>query len=57
MGNPDIINESGVLVAQYLQNVTPRVSLGAEIVYQYGSQVPGGEIAVLSLASRYTGNV
>lgn len=56
IGNPDIINESGVIVTQYLQNVAPKLALGAELVYQYGSQVPGGEIAVVSLASRYTGS-
>jgi len=54
--NPDIINESGVLLTQYLQNVAPKLALGAELVYQYGAQVPGGEMAVVSLASRYIGN-
>uniref|UniRef100_T1IQW4 Uncharacterized protein n=1 Tax=Strigamia maritima TaxID=126957 RepID=T1IQW4_STRMM len=53
-GNPDIINESGVAVAHYLQSVSTKISLGAELAYQYGPQVPGGEIAVLSLASRFT---
>lgn len=56
VGNPDIINESGVFVAHYLQTVAPRLALGAEIAYQYGAQVPGGEIAVVSLAGRCTGN-
>lgn len=56
MGNVDIINESGVLVAHYLQSVTPSVALGAELAYQYGPNVPGGEIAVLSAAARYTGS-
>ncbi|KAJ9591951.1 hypothetical protein L9F63_001553 [Diploptera punctata] len=56
MGNIDIINESGVLVAHYLQSVTSRVALGAELAYQYGPNVPGGEIAVLSAAARYTGS-
>lgn len=56
VGNPDIINESGVMVGHYLQNVTPKLALGAELAYQYGQQVPGGEIAILSLAGRFTGN-
>lgn len=56
LGNPDIVNESGVVVAHYLQSVVPKLALGAELAYQYGQQVPGGEIAVLSLASRYTTN-
>lgn len=53
--NPDIISESGVLVGHYLQSVSKNTDLGAELAYQYGPQVPGGEIAVLSLAGRYTG--
>lgn len=56
LGNPDIINESGVIVAHYLQSVTEKVALGAELAYQYGPNVPGKEIALLSAAGRYTGN-
>ncbi|XP_055638401.1 mitochondrial import receptor subunit TOM40 homolog 1-like [Toxorhynchites rutilus septentrionalis] len=54
VGNPNIINESGVLVAHYLQSVTNRLALGGELAYQYGSQVPGGQIAIISAAARYT---
>lgn len=42
-------------MGHYLQRVTPGVALGAELVYQRGPRVPGGEIAVLSLASKITG--
>ena len=45
----------GVMVAQYLQNVTQRLSLGSELLYQYGQTVPGNEIAIYTLAGRYTG--
>lgn len=45
----------GVVVGHYLQSVSKSADLGAELAYQYGPQVPGGEIAVLSLAGRYTG--
>lgn len=55
LGNTDILNGSGVAVLHYLQNVIPSLALGAEMAYQYGPQVPGGEIAVMSLAGRYTG--
>lgn len=55
VANPDIINESGVAVGHYLQSVSKSADLGAELAYQYGPQVPGGEIAVLSIAGRYTG--
>ncbi|XP_053694809.1 mitochondrial import receptor subunit TOM40 homolog 1-like [Sabethes cyaneus] len=53
VGNPNIINNSGVLVAHYLQAVTNRLSLGGELAYQYGAAVPGGQIAVVSAAARY----
>lgn len=46
---------SGVMVAQYLQNVTKRLSLGSELLYQYGQTVPGNEIAIYTLAGRYAG--
>lgn len=55
LGNIDLLGGSGVAVAHYLQNVVPTVALGAELAYQYGPHVPGGEIAVLSMAGRYTG--
>lgn len=56
LGNVDVISESGVLVSHYLQSVTKSIALGAELAYQYGPSVPGGEIAVLSAAGRYTGD-
>ncbi|CAE1267535.1 TOM40 [Acanthosepion pharaonis] len=54
LGNVDIINESGIAVAQYLQKVSPSLMLGAELLYQYGSTLPGNEMAMLSLAGKYT---
>lgn len=53
VGNPNLINSSGVLVAHYLQAVTNNLALGTEIAYQYGPQVPGGEIAIVSAAGRW----
>ena len=53
LGNPNLINESGVVVAHYLQSVTKQLALGSELAYQYGPAVPGGEIAVISAAARY----
>nr|XP_021408578.2 mitochondrial import receptor subunit TOM40 homolog [Lonchura striata domestica] len=41
----------GILVAHYLQSVTPQLALGAELVYH---RRPGEEGAVLSLAGRYS---
>lgn len=48
---------AGLLVTHYLQSITPSIALGAELVYQYGPSVPGGEIALLSAAARYTGKM
>ncbi|XP_076752938.1 mitochondrial import receptor subunit TOM40 homolog 1 [Xylocopa sonorina] len=54
LGNPDILNDSGVFVMHYLQSITPSVALGGELAYQRGPAVPGGHITVLSAAGRYT---
>ncbi|XP_030758290.1 mitochondrial import receptor subunit TOM40 homolog 1-like [Sitophilus oryzae] len=53
VANPDVINSSGVVVLHYLQAVTSRLALGTELAYQKGPGVPGGEIALLSVAGRY----
>jgi len=55
-GNLDLINESGVLVGQYLKNVTSRLCMGSELLYQYGRTVPGNEICIFTLAGRYAGD-
>ncbi|KAK6173395.1 hypothetical protein SNE40_016854 [Patella caerulea] len=55
LGNIDPLNESGIVVSQYLQKVTSNLDLGAELLYQYGQQVPGGEITIMSLAGRLSG--
>lgn len=54
VANPDIINNSGVVVLHYLQAVTSRLALGSELAYQRGTAVPGGEIALLSAAAKYS---
>ncbi|KAK2705521.1 mitochondrial import receptor subunit TOM40 homolog 1-like isoform X1 [Artemia franciscana] len=54
VANPDVVNGSGIAVGQYLQSLTPNLALGAELMYQKGGQVPGGEIAVLSLVGKYS---
>lgn len=53
VGNPNIINNSGVIVAHYLQSITKNLALGGELAYQYGPSVPGGEVAIVSAAARY----
>ncbi|CAK9817491.1 Mitochondrial import receptor subunit TOM40 homolog 1 [Anthophora plagiata] len=54
LGNPDILNGSGLLVMHYLQSITPSIALGGELAYQRGPTLPGGQVAVLSAAGRYT---
>ena len=41
LANTDIVNEAGVVVAQMLRRITNKLDIGAELVYQYGKQVPG----------------
>lgn len=54
LGNPDIINNSGVVVMHYLKSVTPSLALGGEVACQTGPTVPGGAVTVVSAAGRYT---
>uniref|UniRef100_A0A8C2HHF1 Translocase of outer mitochondrial membrane 40 homolog, like n=1 Tax=Cyprinus carpio TaxID=7962 RepID=A0A8C2HHF1_CYPCA len=50
-GNPDVLVGSGIVIAHYLQSVTPSLALGGELVYH---RRPGEEGTVVSLAGRYT---
>lgn len=45
---------SGIVVAHYLQSITPALALGGELVYH---QRPGEEGTVTSLLGRYTGKM
>jgi len=54
--NPDIVNDSGILISHYLQRVHSKVNLGAELVYQFGPQIPGKQIAVYSLGGSLLGH-
>ncbi|KAG9463977.1 hypothetical protein GDO78_020706 [Eleutherodactylus coqui] len=51
LGNPDIINDSVILVTHFLQSITPRLVLGGELVYH---QRLGEEGAILTLAGKYS---
>ncbi|CAB4069099.1 TOM40 [Lepeophtheirus salmonis] len=53
LGNPDLINGTGVLVTNYLQAITRNLSLGAELAYQSTPQLPGGHMAAVTLVGRY----
>ncbi|NXD73904.1 TM40L protein, partial [Eolophus roseicapillus] len=52
LGNPDLLGGSVILVAHFLQSITPRLVLGGEMVYH---RRPGEEGAILTLAGKYTG--
>lgn len=39
--NIDVVNESGIVVSQFLRRLTERLDIGAELMYQYGRQIPG----------------
>uniref|UniRef100_A0A667ZDE9 Translocase of outer mitochondrial membrane 40 homolog, like n=1 Tax=Myripristis murdjan TaxID=586833 RepID=A0A667ZDE9_9TELE len=54
LGNPDVVVGSGIVVAHYLQSITPALALGGELVYH---RRPGEEGTVMSLAGRYTGEL
>lgn len=51
----DLLGNSGILIGQYLQRVNSRLDVGSELVYQYGPQIPGEQVAILSLAARVNG--
>ncbi|XP_069806802.1 mitochondrial import receptor subunit TOM40B [Dendropsophus ebraccatus] len=51
LGNPDILNESVILVTHFLQSITPQLVLGGELVYH---QRMGEEGAILTLAGKYS---
>lgn len=53
LGNPDVLVNSGLVIAHYLQSITPALALGGELVYH---RRPGEEGSVMSLVGRYTGN-
>ncbi|KAH8266802.1 mitochondrial import receptor subunit TOM40 homolog 1 [Drosophila bipectinata] len=54
VANPSIFTSSGVIVGQYLQSITSSIALGAELAYQFGPNVPGRQIAIVSAVGRYT---
>lgn len=51
--NTDIVENSGIFISHYLHRVNKNLDLGAELILQYGPNVPTGKIAVYSLGWRY----
>ncbi|XP_076296760.1 mitochondrial import receptor subunit TOM40 homolog 1 [Lasioglossum baleicum] len=54
MANPDFTRSHGTLVMHYLQAITSRITLGAELACLRGSKVPGGLQTVMCVAFRYS---
>uniref|UniRef100_A0AAR2KPV3 Translocase of outer mitochondrial membrane 40 like n=1 Tax=Pygocentrus nattereri TaxID=42514 RepID=A0AAR2KPV3_PYGNA len=52
MANPDVLRESVIMVAHFLQSVSPQLVLGGELVYHRGRAEEGG---ILTLAGQYSG--
>lgn len=53
--NNDIIQNTGVIIGHYLQRVNKSLDLGAELVLQYGPNVPNNRMAFYSVGWRYFG--
>lgn len=51
LGNPDLISESVIVVAHFLQSITKNLVLGGELVYH---RRPGEEGAIVTLAGKYS---
>ncbi|XP_072049166.1 mitochondrial import receptor subunit TOM40 homolog [Amphiura filiformis] len=51
LANINPLEETGIVVGHYLQSITQRLALGAELLYHYGQ---GQQAAIVSLAGKYT---
>lgn len=56
VANVDVLRESGTVVCNYLQNITKRLCLGAEMLYQCDDNIPGRHGSMVNFGSRYTGD-
>ncbi|XP_053978246.1 mitochondrial import receptor subunit TOM40 homolog 1-like [Hylaeus anthracinus] len=54
LANPQIIRKQGTMVMHFLQSITSRIALGAEIACLRGSKIPGGQQTVMCMAFRYS---
>nr|XP_002131395.1 mitochondrial import receptor subunit TOM40 homolog isoform X2 [Ciona intestinalis]XP_009858300.1 mitochondrial import receptor subunit TOM40 homolog isoform X1 [Ciona intestinalis] len=48
--DPDLLNGTGMLIVHYLQAITPKLSIGSELLYQRGA---ARQQAIASIAGRY----
>ncbi|CAL7934551.1 unnamed protein product [Xylocopa violacea] len=54
IANPRFIKGHGTVVIHFLQSITSRIALGAEIACLRGSKVPGGQQTVMCVAFRHS---
>lgn len=54
LANPKFMKWQETVVLHYLQSITSRIALGAEIACLRGSKVPGGQQTVMCVAFRYS---
>lgn len=50
----DIFKQNGTFVLHYLQALTPRMTLGAELACRRGTIIPGYQESIVSIAGRYS---
>lgn len=55
LGNFKLADQMGLIVASYLQQVTPHLALGMQLIYQREDIIPGrgGQASMLSAVARY----
>lgn len=53
LGNFKLADQMGLIVASYLQQVTPHLALGMQLIYQREDIVPGRQASMLSAVARY----
>ncbi|XP_015591642.1 mitochondrial import receptor subunit TOM40 homolog 1-like [Cephus cinctus] len=54
LANPSFIKRQGTVVLHFLQSITSRIALGAEVACLRGSLIPGGQETIMSGAFRYS---
>ncbi|CAK9821040.1 Mitochondrial import receptor subunit TOM40 homolog 1 [Anthophora plagiata] len=54
LANPKLIKKQGTVVIHFLQSITSRIALGAEIACLRGSRIPGGQQTVMCVAFRHS---
>ncbi|CAL8139949.1 unnamed protein product [Orchesella dallaii] len=54
LANFNLFNETGIGVVHFLQAITPKLCVGAELMYQQAPQIPGGAATALTCSGRLT---